>query len=1137
MANSISHHNPNPSLNHVPPLLPALAGPNAIAPSIDPQQVLGANASSPDVKLNNLPVCYFLGNSDIGKSSVCRLLMNQSVSNSVDPPKTTIIKNSPGGLDAVINAGKNLITADFARCPANVVPAEYAAQILAEIKREGTKVPSEAQFLIVLISADIGKADYIKWEIDHFHAILSALRTQDFIKPFFVIFNCHESTHVKRHDVLVDMGKKRFADITSKKGVGLCEGVFAITAAPCAPLNPECPRSAHLPKRDQHLVDLRAGKMLRYCKICNIADVCSGAVEIPEVAEHLRKLKEQNIEVKFVVYRTIGMEATDPFLKALEAFCLRPSADPTIHRYLKFFNATPVNSLSVLPSTLLAYCRKQKDTPLADIDRSIFHNLVHIYEIPLDMQQIVEEECYQKPEALPDWPLVDNGFWDRPLSRQLDSLPTIPALSALVARAAFHTLRLWNVRKALELIDRKTSDITENDKRDIAASASAAINPSLVILFERSLKEKGVSTIYSLAKRLESKWNSPCLWVTKDFEEQLSSSAFQDSEKQAASRAAVQELIKSQRIKTLEESRRTFRSSEEQEKTPPAAACSSSSSPKNNKMNASQQASLEKAKEMEFLNMMAETKRLEEIAAKARAEAEKSGEQHLSRNVQKQMEIQQKLMKKRAKKASAAENRVPVSAKAPQAVSSPNVKNTPPSKPCPRVPAPSPKVMDNRRGGIALQPENDDSRILREMKPSNTICFARGMMSGSLRDRLDAARTALISLDNLLKGQEEKSIEAHQSKSLRYNLKYHLLKFCESLCDTSANGELSPAEREKIASWIDIVDLKEIRHEIRDYFHLIPLNKLIAYVATLRKSNFKAKLESILNYQQTDNSTTRILLRLCDSEDRTYWDSILAAQKDAGLAFIFKILDENFQQILQFAPLRTNENRDFTLEEEAASACKMAVSNIRKCLLWIGNYKQLHVLRFNEKNYSEQDVHQYGKASMRLLNLIDAGNEVGHVINIEQWDQVDLNNDQVSSICKEIKDYQALVQHALKEKLPGTLNLIGSMDNAWHCLRISRNHAGGLPENILSILKVFESLSNDVYMVHFCTNQEQQVKVREKWMELKNNIKDLPRLCQVFKAIEPTLFDATPEVRALLHLLMEAPKILKLLSEAKWLLG
>lgn len=476
---------------------------------------------------SNKPVAYVIGNSDIGKSSVMRALMPTSspdVAQSVEKP--VIFRNSPGGLDAVIVAGKHFVCADFARCPDGVSPEDYIANLLAEIDRDGTKVPSEVDFVILVVSADIGGEQYILEEVNQFHAMMKALLTARFVKPFFLFFNCHEMTPVPRHDALVQLAQRRFADITSpQSGAALCYGVFVVCAAPRVPLDPRCPRTADRPLMQRHPVHMLVENLLRYCPSCHHAEVCSGAVELPAVAANLRELKANGAGISYVVYRPFGLGPYDPSIVALQVLCARPLSDSIVRGVIRSLYVSPADSLRALPCITLAGVGEKRHAPNADIDKTIFETLTQVYEIPIYMRAIVAKRCYQEIGPFPERPPAENPIWLKPVWTLLSSFHQTPFLASLGARAAFHALRILNVSKELERLKKETPhiseiyDVIERDKEEIAAKAAAAIDPSVIDLMMILQQHKGIPAMCSeLARELDPKMQAPRLLTTEDVE-------------------------------------------------------------------------------------------------------------------------------------------------------------------------------------------------------------------------------------------------------------------------------------------------------------------------------------------------------------------------------------------------------------------------------------------------------------------------------------------------------------------------------------------------------------------------------------------------------------------------------------------
>ena len=261
---------------------------------------------------------------------------------------------------------------------------------------------------------------------------------------------------------------------------------------------------------------------------------------------------------------------------------------------------------------------------------------------------------------------------------------------------------------------------------------------------------------------------------------------------------------------------------------------------------------------------------------------------------------------------------------------------------------------------------------------------------------------------------------------------YQLLKLTESFCDTSdkkhKNQEnsftLSKEDKEYINSFlVETGTLHLIRTDIRSYFHFVPLTKLLNLAGEIQNSTLSANLDKLFNKKPLAQKTT-LLQVLCDSEDRLAWDKILE-NKNLGTALTFKLMQENFQLMSQFSKLKINDFSEFWQSGEVKSACKIAISNLRKCLIMLGKYYDLKKLfDMKDGDWSYLEIQNYKEVSIDLLKLIEEGNSVGHHLeNIGEFSIDDLADTYVYNRCCQSKKLEEFIAYTLKHKMPQNILL------------------------------------------------------------------------------------------------------------------
>lgn len=170
---------------------------------------------------------------------------------------------------------------------------------------------------------------------------------------------------------------------------------------------------------------------------------------------------------------------------------------------------------------------------------------------------------------------------------------------------------------------------------------------------------------------------------------------------------------------------------------------------------------------------------------------------------------------------------------------------------------------------------------------------------------------------------------------------------------------------------VDLDTLDLIRTDIRSYFQFVsPLN-LNRLIEALYASSLLENIQTWIDADQVASFQPKVreLPYLCSPEKKEAWNRTVALQNhDEANTELFKLMHQNFQEIQEMIDSKRTFNEYWKVEMVRA-ACKMCLSNIRKCLVTFRDFGLLH--RFKTENEETRVTYQ---------ELIDIGNRIGHHI-------------------------------------------------------------------------------------------------------------------------------------------------------------
>lgn len=415
--------------------LPAAAPSEASAISIaDP--FMESLAPEP-ANLQALPVVHLFGKSEILKSSVARALMIAM--------RPQITRNPQGGLEGTILTGQHFIAVDC-RLPQNLANEDelqaFAQRLHEEAQRPGSLVPRGADLLVGVVNGDQPEED-VRAEIQALQRLCHSFSSRT---PCMILCSTGSPSEVDKLSDRYEASRETPTHV----------GTFGICAAPRHPLAHHCPRTQNLPLMDRHPVVASEDGFLRVCEPCHQAEVCSGAVEMPQMTSLIQELRNSQppYGVAFVIYRPCELSKDHPALLALQNACTRTASGaaelkepaPTLRRFriLKELVTTRRERLMLLPMIVANAVSDLRHNPDANIDREIVKRVGHLFDRPQDAQSHWVSPVLNLPTTARDnSPMLrDETLWSSSPSVQMALLDKDRRCAVLAARSLFCALRL-----------------------------------------------------------------------------------------------------------------------------------------------------------------------------------------------------------------------------------------------------------------------------------------------------------------------------------------------------------------------------------------------------------------------------------------------------------------------------------------------------------------------------------------------------------------------------------------------------------------------------------------------------------------------------------------------------------------------
>jgi hypothetical protein len=229
--------------------------------------------------------------------------------------------------------------------------------------------------------------------------------------------------------------------------------------------------------------------------------------------------------------------------------------------------------------------------------------------------------------------------------------------------------------------------------------------------------------------------------------------------------------------------------------------------------------------------------------------------------------------------------------------------------------------------------------------------------------------------------------------------------------------QLSSKELEEIdARLVDLNNLDLIRNEVRSYFSFVSNSSLIQLVETLCKSSLRKNLVTWRETEGLADFDARVseLPLLCPPDQKEWWNQLMAQSNSEAHVLLFKLMRQNFQDMRKL--IETKEDfREYWLKGETVrAACKMTLSNIRKCLVLFRDFGLLH--RFENRNQ---------KIAVSFKSLIEIGNRVGHHIeNGKMISREDVSSGEVYDIARQSQAIRESIEEIQRMNFPETLPVV-----------------------------------------------------------------------------------------------------------------
>lgn len=244
---------------------------------------------------------------------------------------------------------------------------------------------------------------------------------------------------------------------------------------------------------------------------------------------------------------------------------------------------------------------------------------------------------------------------------------------------------------------------------------------------------------------------------------------------------------------------------------------------------------------------------------------------------------------------------------------------------------------------------------------------------------------------------------------------------------------------------IDLHQLNRIRTEIRSYAPFVSNIYLMKIAKALCESSLLENIEKWPSLPKGGRFSMIEETFLCSPEEMLEWDRLTAQSTPVASTLLFKVIQESLQTMKERRVKVKGDFQAYWLNGEEQAACKMLLSNIRKCLV-----------TFRKLNLFDRFI-KYQKSSQAVFgSLIELGNRVGHKVGNGEWKtREDIECAELYTIEKQVdyleSTFDLIQQEAFPEAFPRDIKL-SALELVRLRLRFTQNKITRLRLPTLAIL-------------------------------------------------------------------------------------
>lgn len=220
--------------------------------------------------------------------------------------------------------------------------------------------------------------------------------------------------------------------------------------------------------------------------------------------------------------------------------------------------------------------------------------------------------------------------------------------------------------------------------------------------------------------------------------------------------------------------------------------------------------------------------------------------------------------------------------------------------------------------------------------------------------------------------------ETHQIL-VKHGFLYYILRTLEALHPT---GRLLTKDEENLISIVNNFIMnaekaRDLRHQIRNYSHIIKLETLVAFAKLIKKCRLLEKIQFILTsptFPKEPKPLQFEQFEFCQLKEKADWDAI---KPDEKTGYLLKMISQQLKQIKSYIKPLSDNKQQFNIEGEIQNVLKMSIAIIGKYLT---------VLKY-ECGFKAQELYQ-GIFKLMIRHGKDVSHKIGEDIQFYEFDEV-----------------------------------------------------------------------------------------------------------------------------------------------------